>query len=89
MAKSAPETDKSQVFVRGLAASATKESVEALFADLGPIRNCFLVTDKGSNKHKGFGFVQFALAEDAQRAATQITGTEFEGRRLRVSSGCH
>jgi len=43
------------------------------------------VKDKGQTGHKGFGFVQFALPEDAQKAAEQLHNTEFQGRKIKVS----
>lgn len=50
---------------------------------IGPVKQAFIV--KGSGKtHKGFGFVQFALHEDAERAAKQANGVELGGRKMQV-----
>ena len=35
-------------------------------------------------QHKGVGFVQFALPEDADRAVAELDGTLLSGRRIRV-----
>ncbi|DBA82043.1 TPA: hypothetical protein ACH3X1_007738 [Trebouxia sp. C0004] len=80
----ATKHDKRTVFVRGIAFSTGPEDFEAYFSKLGPVRTSFLVKDKGQTGHKGFGFVQFALPEDAQKAAEQLHNTEFQGRKIKV-----
>ncbi|KAL0051511.1 hypothetical protein WJX82_008930 [Trebouxia sp. C0006] len=80
----ATKHDKRTVFVRGIAFSTGPEDFEAFFSELGPVRTSFLVKDKGQTGHKGFGFVQFALPEDAQKAAEQLHNTEFQGRKIKV-----
>jgi len=37
-----------------------------------------------TQQHKGVGFVQFALPEDADRAVAELDGTLLSGRRIRV-----
>lgn len=81
----AAKHDKRTVFVRGIAFGTGPEDFEAHFSELGPVRTSFLVKDKGQTGHKGFGFVQYALPEDAQKAAEQLHNTEFQGRKLKVS----
>ena len=46
----------------------TDESLEAHFGDVGPVRRAYLVRDRKTQATRGFGFVSFALAEDAERA---------------------
>ncbi|XP_054150069.1 RNA-binding protein 28 [Melozone crissalis] len=71
------------VLVRGLPAGATAALLERLFGHLGPLRRCFVVTEKGSPRCRGFGYVTFSLAEDAARALREPP--ELGGRRLPVS----
>ena len=80
----AAKHDKRTVFVRGISFSTGPEDFETHFSELGPVRTSFLVKDKGQSGHKGFGFVQYALPEDAQKAAEQFHNTEFQGRKLKV-----
>ncbi|XP_065521099.1 RNA-binding protein 28-like [Lathamus discolor] len=56
------------VLVRGLPAAATDAELQRLFGSIGPLRRGFVVTEKGTQKCRGFGYVTFSLAEDAQRA---------------------
>uniref|UniRef100_A0A674HDB0 RRM domain-containing protein n=1 Tax=Taeniopygia guttata TaxID=59729 RepID=A0A674HDB0_TAEGU len=72
------------VLVRGLPAGATAALLERLFGHLGPVRRCFVVTEKGSPRCRGFGFVTFSLAEDAGRALREPP--ELGGRPLVLSA---
>ena len=44
----------------------------------------FSCLPKQDGKSRGFGFVKFALAEDAARAASVLDGSAFRSRRLKV-----
>ncbi|KAJ2299994.1 RNA recognition motif-containing protein, partial [Coemansia sp. RSA 2702] len=87
---------KSVLFVRGVPKDATNEELEGFFSNVGPVRSCFVVCDKkpeGSEdapaaaennktvKNRGFGFVQFVLAEDAARAIEQLAETKFRDQK--------
>ncbi|XP_068025721.1 LOW QUALITY PROTEIN: RNA-binding protein 28 [Melanerpes formicivorus] len=71
------------VMVRGLPASATAADLEDLFGRFGPLRRCFVVTEKGTKTCRGFGYVTFSLAEDTQRALKEAI--TFGGHRLGVT----
>ncbi|KAI9137165.1 hypothetical protein BKA69DRAFT_504154 [Paraphysoderma sedebokerense] len=86
---------KSTLFVRNLPFDATNEEFEDFFSEVGPIRSCFVVqdkeksgneeSDKSKPMNKGFGFINFAQAEDAARAITELSKKKFRGeRRLRI-----
>ncbi|KAG2173696.1 hypothetical protein INT43_005116 [Umbelopsis isabellina] len=81
---------KATLFVRNIPYDATNHELEEFFSDLGPIRSCFVVMDKSQEdaakpQNKGFGYVHYALAEDAQRAVTELKDTKFRGaRKLKI-----
>eukprot|EP00271_Cylindrocystis_brebissonii_P008005 TRINITY_DN22008_c0_g1_i1.p1 TRINITY_DN22008_c0_g1~~TRINITY_DN22008_c0_g1_i1.p1 ORF type:complete len:961 (-),score=277.25 TRINITY_DN22008_c0_g1_i1:346-3228(-) len=77
-------TDKRTVFVRNIAFPTTKEKLEETFGAVGPVRQCFLVHKKGEEHHSGIGFVQFALADDAEAAVTQLAELKVDGRKLKL-----
>eukprot|EP00198_Chlamydomonas_reinhardtii_P010429 XP_001699766.1 predicted protein [Chlamydomonas reinhardtii] len=85
-AKSAEDADKDPrtVFIRGVSFDAVEKDLEAAFSEVGPVKQCFLVRVKGQPKHRGFGFVQYALPEDAERAVGELDGTALKGRKLQV-----
>ncbi|BFZ09199.1 hypothetical protein BsWGS_12238 [Bradybaena similaris] len=70
------------LFVRNIPYSATNESLEKVFSDIGPIKSCFVVKDKESGKCRGFGYVKFTLLEDAEKAHNTVK--KIEGRNVHI-----
>jgi len=73
--------DKSSVFVRNLPFDCTDASLEEHFGEAGPVRGAFVVRDKKTKAGRGFGFVNFVLADDAERAVALLNGKPFKGGR--------
>ncbi|XP_051132705.1 uncharacterized protein LOC127252535 isoform X2 [Andrographis paniculata] len=79
----------STIFVANLPFSFTTDQMEGTFSEIGPIRRCFMVTKKGSSEHRGFGYVQFAAIEDANRAIELKNGSAVGGRKIVVKHAMH
>jgi nucleolar protein 4 len=45
------------VFVRNLDFTTTSSELETTFESVGPIKSCFVVTDPGTGKSRGYGYV--------------------------------
>uniref|UniRef100_A0A7N9AKY4 RNA-binding protein 28 n=1 Tax=Mastacembelus armatus TaxID=205130 RepID=A0A7N9AKY4_9TELE len=71
------------IFVGSLPASASNERLEEIFCEIGPVKQCFVVRDKGIERCRGFGYVTYSMEEDAQRALKEIT--EYDGKRISLS----
>ncbi|KAJ3043879.1 RNA recognition motif-containing protein [Rhizophlyctis rosea] len=86
--KSQPDSDRSKttLFVSSIPYTATSESLQAFFSEIGPVRSCFAVADRAQEgKNRGYGYVTYALPEDAERAVKDLKKVKFEGTRtLRI-----
>ncbi len=78
-----PEQRRS-LFVRSLPANATSESLTELFSESYPVKHATAVTDPATKQCRGYGFVTFADAEDAERARAEFNGHTLDGRKIRV-----
>ena len=66
------------VFVKNFGDDLDKEKLENLFSKFGKILSCAVMTDS-EGKSKGFGFVSFENAEDAEQAVEQMNDAEVDG----------
>ncbi|XP_072045384.1 LOW QUALITY PROTEIN: RNA-binding protein 28-like [Amphiura filiformis] len=72
---------KCTLFVRNLPYDATNEGLEEVFSEVGPIKSCFVVKERGvSDKCRGFGFVTYADRADAEKAIA--SSKSLDGRKL-------
>uniref|UniRef100_I3KCE3 RNA-binding protein 28 n=1 Tax=Oreochromis niloticus TaxID=8128 RepID=I3KCE3_ORENI len=71
------------IFVGSLPDSASNERLEEIFSEIGPVKKCFVVRDKETEKCRGFGFVTYSMEEDAQRALKEIK--EYDGQKLSLT----
>ena len=73
------------MFVRNLPYTCTDAGLEAAFGEIGPVKESFIVAEKGpGGQSKGFGFVQFALAEDAAAAVAKSKQFKVDGRPVTI-----
>jgi len=73
-----------KVYVGNLSFDATEEQVSELFAQYGKVDSIAMITDRGSGRFRGFGFVE--MEDSAANAAIKaLNDTELDGRMLRVN----
>lgn len=75
------------LFVRSLPAIATSDKLTELFSQNYPLKHATVVMDTETKQSKGYGFVTFADAEDAQRAVDENTGYAARRRFTRRQRG--
>ena len=76
---------ENKLYVGNLPYAATEDDINNLFNQAGTVTSVALVTDRASGRAKGFGFVEMATAEEAQKAISMFNGQEFMGRALTVN----
>jgi RNA recognition motif-containing protein len=76
---------ESKLYVGNLSYDTTEEKLKDLFAQHGEVQDVVIIKDKFSGRSKGFGFVEFSDAEEAQKAIDALNGTDQDGRSLRVN----
>merc|ERR1711874_260919 len=82
MGNMADEKHGKTLFVRNLPYSTTNEDLEKVFSDVGPVKSCFVVSDKESGKCRGFGYVKFTMLEDAEKASNSVK--KVNGRNVHI-----
>ena len=75
----------SKIYVGGLPYSTTEQELSDLFAAHGAVQSARIITDKFTGKSKGFGFVEMATDEEAQKAIAALNATQLGGRTLTVN----
>lgn len=76
---------KKKLFVGNLSWKMSDEDLQAVFAPYGEIEEAVIAMDKISGRSRGFGFVTFANAEDADAAIEALNGTDVAGRNIGVN----
>jgi RNA recognition motif-containing protein len=74
-----------KLYVGNLAWSTTDDSLRSAFAQAGTVESAMVIKDKMSGRSKGFGFVEMATDEEAQKAIDMFNGKELEGRAVVVN----
>ena len=74
-----------KLYVGGLSYSTTSETLREYFAQCGTVESASVITDKFSGQSRGFGFVEMATSEEAQRAISELNGKDHDGRKITVN----
>ncbi len=74
-----------RLFVGGISYSTTNEQLAEFFAQYGKVESVNVITDKYTGQGKGFGFVEMATEEDAQKAMQQANGQMLGDRKIAVN----
>ncbi|MEI6054963.1 MAG: RNA-binding protein [Lentisphaerota bacterium] len=75
----------STLYVGNLPYSVDGDVLNKMFTAFGTVESAKVITDSLSGRSKGFGFVDMANAEDAQKAIKDLDGTETDGRKIVVN----
>jgi RNA recognition motif-containing protein len=74
-----------RIFVGNLPFSATEDQLRDLFSQHGEVSSVSIVTDKFTNRSRGFAFVEMASDEAATAAIAALNQHQLDGRALTVN----
>ena len=74
-----------KLYVGGLPYSVTDEQLSELFEPHGTVESAKVITDRYTDRSRGFGFVEMSTQAEAEQAIQALNGTELEGRSLTVN----
>ncbi|HLF47726.1 MAG TPA: RNA-binding protein [Chitinophagaceae bacterium] len=73
------------IYVSNLSFNVQDEDLKSYFADYGEVTSAKVITDKFTNRSRGFGFVEMSDDEAAQKAITELDGATVDGRAIKVN----
>jgi cold-inducible RNA-binding protein len=74
-----------RLYVGNVSFKATEEDVRDLFSQAGEVVSVRLIKDAATGRLRGFGFVEMATEEDAQKAISTLNGNNFMDRSMVVN----
>ena len=74
----------SKVCVGGIPWATTDDDLRDAFSKFGSVESATVVKDRETGRSRGFGFVGFTTAEEAQSAVAGMNGKEMDGRTIKV-----
>ncbi|KAL6141683.1 hypothetical protein ACLB2K_059971 [Fragaria x ananassa] len=69
-----------KLFVGGLSFYTTDKGLDEAFSQYGQVVEAQVVSDRVSDRSKGFGFVTFASQDEAHKAVEEMNGKVLNGR---------
>ncbi|XP_017754531.1 PREDICTED: sex-lethal homolog isoform X3 [Eufriesea mexicana] len=79
------EEPRTNLIINYLPQSMTEKDLYSLFVTIGPVESCRVMKDYKTGYSYGFGFVNYAKAEDAATAISTLNGLQVQNKRLKVS----
>ncbi len=74
-----------KLYVGNLSYDVKKNDLEQMFAAHGTVTSAQVITDRETQRSKGFGFVEMGTDQEAQAAIAALNGKSIEGRALTVN----
>jgi RNA recognition motif-containing protein len=74
-----------KLYVGGLPYSVTEGRLQEIFEAHGTVQSARVISDKFTGQSRGFGFVEMASSDEAQKAIESLNGTQLDGRTLVVN----
>lgn len=72
------------IYVSNLSFNVQDEDLRSYFAEYGDVSSAKVITDKFTQRSKGFGFVEMSDDAAAQKAIAELDGAMVDGRSIKV-----
>lgn len=72
------------IYVSNLSFNVQDEDLRSYFAEYGEVSSAKVITDKFTQRSKGFGFVEMPDDAAAQKAIAELDGAMVDGRGIKV-----
>ena len=73
------------LYVGNLSFQTTVDDLRDAFGQYGNVTSAQLISDRETGRSRGFGFVEYGSADDANRAIESMNGAMLDGRALTVN----
>jgi RNA recognition motif-containing protein len=73
------------IYVSNLDFTVSDDQLQKIFSGFGEVSSAKVMTDKFTNRSRGFGFVEMPDDTAAQRAIDDLNGTSHQGRSMVVN----
>jgi len=74
-----------KIYVGNLPFSTTSDNLREIFASHGNVASAEVLMERGTDRSRGFGFVEMPDDGEATNAIQALNGAEIGGRSLRVN----
>lgn len=74
-----------KLYVGNLSYGTTDDILLNTFSQFGTVTSANVLVDKFTNRSRGFGFVEMANDEEAEKAIAELNGKEIDGRAITVN----
>jgi RNA recognition motif-containing protein len=74
-----------KLYVGNLPFEVGEADLQDLFGRIGAVESVTVMRDQMTGRARGFAFVEMSTDEDAQKAITQLNGSQLGGRALTVN----
>ncbi|CAF4873769.1 unnamed protein product [Rotaria sp. Silwood1] len=73
-----------RIYIASIHPDLTENEIQSVFEAFGKIKSCTVAKDPATNKHKGYGFIEYETVQAAQDAINSMNLFDLGGQYLRV-----
>ncbi len=74
-----------KLYIGNLSYNTSDSDLQRMFGAFGTVQSAQVISDRGTGRSKGFGFVEMGSDQEAQAAISGLNGKEVDGRTLTVN----